>query len=58
MTKRILSLMLLIISLISLFSCGGEKYSYCEMVLPLGEEFYEVEVEDFDKAFSDGKKLQ
>ena len=57
MTKRILSLMLVIISLLTLFSCGGEKYSYCEMLLPLGDEFYGVEVEDFDKAFSDGETV-
>ena len=55
MTKKGLSFLVVLSLCFSLFSCSDEKgapYSHCEFVIPLSEDFYEVENKDFDVSYS------
>lgn len=46
----------LILSCLS--SCGGDDfYGHAELRLPLGEEFFEVSEEGFDKVYTDGNDI-
>jgi hypothetical protein len=53
--KRIACAILSLIIILSFASCGGTKYKYCELVLPLTEDFKKTENENFDASFTDGK---
>ena len=56
MIKRILSLLLLLLVLSSLFSCGRETvFTHAEFSLPLPKEFYEVEAENSDMLMTNGE---
>ena len=57
MIKRIVfALVSLIIVLLSV-SCGGPKYKYCELVIPLASDFKKTENENFDASFTDGENV-
>lgn len=57
MIKRIVfALVSLIIILLSV-SCGGPKYKYCELVIPLDLDFEKTESENFDASFTDGETV-
>ena len=56
MIKRILSLLLLSIVLVSVFSCGRENvFTHAEFNLPLPKDFYEVEAENSDMLMTNGE---
>ena len=56
MIKRILSLLLLPIGLVSVFSCGRENvFTHAEFNLPLPKDFYEVEAENSDMLMTNGE---
>ena len=57
--KRALGLALAFVLILNLFSCGdgADKYSYCELVLPLSDTFSTVEADTFDAAFTDGRAV-
>ncbi len=38
-------------------SCGKEKFGHAEMRIPLNSDFESVEIEGYDSAYSDGKKV-
>ena len=46
--------LILIASLLLLSSCGTEKFTYCELRLPLGSEFRSEESDGFDATYTDG----
>ena len=55
MLKRLLLLALSLALSFSVIACSqSQTYSHCEMVLPLADDFYEVENADFDKSYSNG----
>ena len=54
MCKRLTAFLLFACLVFSLFSCGGEDFSHCEITLALTEDFKSIETEDFDAAYSDG----
>ena len=57
MFKRIFALLCSIALCFSFISCSrnnGAKYSHCEFVIPLTEDFYKVENKDFDVSDSTG----
>lgn len=54
MMRRALYLFLCLLLCLSLVCCG-EDFTHCEMTLPLGEDFYRVDTEDFDAAFTNGE---
>ena len=56
MIKRILSLLLLPIVLVSVFSSGRENvFTHAEFNLPLPKDFYEVEAENSDMLMTNGE---
>ncbi len=57
MIKRIWRVFLSLIIIISLVSCGGPKYKYCELVIPLDSDFEKTENENFDASFTNGKTV-
>ena len=57
MIKRIVCIALSLIIILSIFSCGGPKYKYCELVIPLDSDFEKTENENFDASFTDGKTV-
>ncbi len=60
MIKRIFALISLLLVIFSFVSCEDEKtpmLKHCELRLPLPEGFYEVENENFDVTFSNGKYM-
>ena len=54
MCKRLAAFFVFICLVLSLFSCGGEDFSYCEITIPLTEDFKSIETDEFDAAYSDG----
>ena len=56
MFKKLLSFVLALALSVSLISCsdGDGAFSYCEMSIPLTEDFYPVESEKFDATYSNG----
>ena len=56
MIKRILAIILLLSLLLAFVSCKDEEnpYSHAELVLPLSEDYYEIQNEDFDKCYTNG----
>lgn len=52
--RTFLALFLLIPLSLSLFSCGSEDFSHCELHLPLTESYKRTESEGFDAVFTDG----
>lgn len=53
--RKILSVITLLSLLVTLASCrGGDYYTYCELTLPLTEEYERVASENFDAVYSDG----
>lgn len=54
MVKRILSALILLSLLFSLFSCGSEDFSYGELVITLPGGFSEEESDSYDLVMSDG----
>lgn len=57
MIKRIVCVTLSLIIILSTVSCGGPKYKYCELVIPLDSDFEKTENENFDASFTDGKSV-
>lgn len=59
MLKKIIALILCLATLTVFVSCNKNKdrvkYGHCEMILPLSSDFYEVEDENFDVTYSNGK---
>ena len=56
MFKRVISFVLSFALSLSLLSCAGgeDGFSYCELSIPLTEDFYAVENERFDATYSNG----
>lgn len=54
MFKRLLTLFVTVSLCLSLFSCSEEVFSYCELRLPLPNDFEEIENENFDVTYSNG----
>ena len=54
--KRALVIFLVFVLSFNLFACGegDDKYTYCELVLPLADTFERVEADSFDAAYTDG----
>lgn len=57
MIKRIVCVFLSLIIILSLASCGAEKYKYCELVIPLDSDFRKTKNENFDASFTDGESV-
>jgi hypothetical protein len=56
MTKRIFSLILLPLVILSVFSCGRDNvFTHAEFSLPLPKDFYEVEAENSDLLMTNGE---
>ena len=58
--KRTLSALLIIVSLVTLFGCDGEKVntlSHCEFRMPLPDEYSAVESNDYDAVYSNGSYM-
>lgn len=56
MIKRIASLLLLPIMLVSIFACGRDNvFTHAEFNLPLPKDFYEVEAENSDMLMTNGE---
>ena len=54
--RKLLSLILLLALSLMLVSCrGGDYYTYCELTLPLPEEYERAASEEFDALYSDGR---
>ena len=54
MFKKILTLIITLSLCLSLFSCSEEVFSYCELRLPLPNDFEEIENENFNATYSNG----
>ena len=52
--KRILSCFILISLCFSFFSCSEEVFSYCELRLPLPDDFEQITDPNFDATYSNG----
>ena len=58
MIKRIFALILTAVLTLSIISCEDEpKYSHCELILPLTNDYREVDNENFDVTYSNGKNM-
>ena len=58
MVKRIFALILTAVLMLSLVCCKNEpEYSHCELILPLTSDYREVENENFDVTYSNGKNM-
>ena len=57
MNKRIISVILILVLLFSLFGCGEGGYSHAELRIDLPEDFEEIENENFDKTYTDGTSV-
>ena len=58
MIKRVFVLLLTVLLSLSFVSCEEEnKYSHCELILPLTNDYKSIENEDFDVTYSNGKSI-
>ena len=58
MLKRLLLTVAATLVILSMLSCSSTpKYSHCELVIPLSNDFKEVSNEDYDATYSNGKFL-
>ena len=58
MIKRAFALLLTVVLSLSFISCKkDDKYSHCELVLPLTSDYSEVKNESFDATYSNGKSM-
>lgn len=56
MIKRVFCALLTLSLVLSFFSCAEEKtYGHCELKIPLSEDFYEIQTDNFDISYTNGE---
>ena len=59
MIKKTVSIILVFLISLSIISCSDDPivFSYCEMTIPLTEDFYEIRDDNFDISYTDGSSV-
>lgn len=58
MIKRISAALTSFVLILSMLSCGkGTDFSHAEFEIPLSDDYYEIENENFDATFTNGRNL-